>query len=517
MEHRVENGKIENGFALPENTKPTVIDSQNAKTLDVSMMTPAQKRREKIAILKNVLTISMGFLFLFTAFQSLQNLQSSLNVDEGRGLASLSVIYASLIVSCMFVPPYLIGRLGCKWALVVSMISYVLYTVANYYVQWWTLIPASFLVGLSAAPLWSSKCAYLTTSAIRYCELNKETQEAVVTRFFGIFFLIFQSGQIWGNLISSMVLKTGEGEDAFRPNAAEVCGAKFFTMPKDPVNKTNSTHASYKPPQKLVITMLSIYVAIGAFAVVFIMIFLKRLTGSMSRKKDEVSGMKLLIATMKHVWQDHRMKLIVPLTIYSGLEQAFVFGDFTAAFVTCSIGIHRVGLVMICFGVTDAAFSFILGKLTQYTGRFPIFLAGFFVHLTAIVTMLVWMPSRDYVWVFYVLAALQGFCDAIWQTQINALYGCYFPDNQEPAFSNYRLWESLGFVVAFAYGNYLGISVKLYILLTVLLQGMMGYFASEIIHYRKEKNSLDISPGPGTEMAQTNAALEGEDQLSKKA
>lgn len=67
-----------------------------------------------------------------------------------------------------------------------------------------------------------------------------------------------------------------KGEDVFRPNAAEVCGAKYFTMPKDPVNKTNSTHSPYKPPQKLVITMLSIYVAIGAFAVVFIMIFLKR-------------------------------------------------------------------------------------------------------------------------------------------------------------------------------------------------------------------------------------------------
>lgn len=77
---------------------------------------------------------------------------------------------------------------------------------------------------------------------------------------------------------------------------------------------------------------------------------------------------------------------------------------------------------MICFGVTDAAFSFILGKLTQYTGRLPIFLAGFLVHLTAIITMLVWAPSRDYIWVFYILAAMQGFCDAIWQTQINGMY-----------------------------------------------------------------------------------------------
>ncbi len=49
----------------------------------------------------------------------------------------------------------------------------------------------------------------------------------------------------------------------------------------------------------------------------------------------------------------------------------------------------------------------------------------------------------------YVLAALWGVADAIWQTQINALYGVLFAKNEEAAFSNYRLWESLGFLFAF--------------------------------------------------------------------
>ncbi|KXJ17014.1 protein unc-93 homolog A [Exaiptasia diaphana] len=509
-----QNGHTSNG------TLKTFIDKRSADLEDVNTMSPEQKRKEKIYITKNVVIISGGFLFLFTAFQSLQNLQSSLNADKGLGLISLCVIYASLILSCMFVPPYMIGRLGCKWALVVSMISYVLYTVANYYVKYWTLIPASILVGLSAAPLWSSKCAYLTTSAIRYTELSKETQEAVVTRFFGIFFLIFQSGQIWGNLISSMVLQQGEGEDVFRSDAGEVCGARYCKPPATLyINGTNSTGApSFTPKRPFVITMLSIYFGIGAFAVIFIIICLNKLTGKMSRKKDQETGLSLLIATVQHVRRDYKMKLIVPLTFYSGLEQAFIFGDFTAAFVTCSLGVHRVGFVMICFGVTDAAFSFILGKLTQYTGRLPVFVSGLLVHLTAIITMLLWRPDPSLVWVFYVLAALQGFCDAIWQTQINALYGCYFPDNQEAAFSNYRLWESLGFVVAFAYGNFLCINVKLYILLGVLILGMVGYFVAELTHYRAEKNSFSVSQTANdTELAQTNKAMHSEENLNNVA
>ena len=114
---------------------------------DAPRMTPNERRKEKRKVTKNIFMISFGFLFLFTAFQSLQNLQSSLNADEGLGLASLCVIYASLILSCIFVPPFMIGRLGCKWTLVLSMSGYVLYTLANYYASWYTLMPASIIIG----------------------------------------------------------------------------------------------------------------------------------------------------------------------------------------------------------------------------------------------------------------------------------------------------------------------------------------------------------------------------------
>ena len=65
------------------------------------------------------------------------------------------------------------------------------------------------------------------------------------------------------------------------------------------------------------------------------------------------------------------------------------------------------------------------------------------------------------------------------------MYGVFFHDNQEPAFSNYRLWESLGFVIAFAYANFLCIKVKLVILLAVLIISLIGYFAAEYIHKKQ--------------------------------
>ena len=67
---------------------------------------------------------------------------------------------------------------------------------------------------------------------------------------------------------------------------------------------------------------------IGVFAVLFVIVMLDRLTGDLDRRKAQESSVSLLIATVKHL-HDKRMLLVLPITMFSGLEQAFTFGDFT--------------------------------------------------------------------------------------------------------------------------------------------------------------------------------------------
>lgn len=66
-----------------------------------------------------------------------------------------------------------------------------------------------------------------------------------------------------------------------------------------------------------------------------------------------------------------------------------------------------------------------------------------------------------------------------------ALYGILFPRQKEAAFANYRMWESLGFVIAFAYSTFLCLEYKLYILLAVLLLTVVTY---PIVEYHEYKN-----------------------------
>lgn len=65
------------------------------------------------------------------------------------------------------------------------------------------------------------------------------------------------------------------------------------------------------------------------------------------------------------------------------------------------------------------------------------------------------------------------------------LYGALFRRNKEAAFSNYRLWESLGFVIAYVYSSAICTSTKLYIVISVLGLGTICYIIVEIRQLRK--------------------------------
>uniref|UniRef100_L7MZV9 Protein unc-93 homolog A n=1 Tax=Anolis carolinensis TaxID=28377 RepID=L7MZV9_ANOCA len=388
--------------------------------------------------LKNILVVSFGFFFLFTAYGGLQNLQSSLHSVKGLGVTSVSVIYAALILSAMFLPPIIIQKLGCKWTIVGSMCCYITYTLGNFYASWYMLIPTSMILGLAGAPLWSAKCTYLTIAGNSYAEKAGKLGRDVVNQYFGTFFLIFQSSGICGNLISSVVSGQTPKEMNISEAELECCGAA------DCRNMTTYDADISRPTETLIYTLLGIYTGSGVLAVLLVAVFLDPISGHQNETEEKKisSFWTTILSTFRH-HKDIRQCLLIPLTFYSGLEQGFLSSDYTRAYVTCALGINFVGYVMICFAAANSIFSIFFGKISQFTGRNFLF--------------------------------------------VLALYGVLFEKHKEAAFANYRLWESLGFVIAFGYSTFLRVYVKLYIVLAVLVVSMVLY---ETVEYLESKNSL---------------------------
>ncbi|XP_047114462.1 UNC93-like protein [Schistocerca piceifrons] len=473
--------------------------------------------KEKWRILKNIAAVSLAFMVQFTAFQGTANLQSSINAKDGLGTVSLSAIYAAIVLSCMLVPTFVIKRLTVKWTLCLSMLCYAPYIAAQFYPRFYTLVPAGVLLGLGAAPMWASKATYLTQVGGIYAKITDQAIDAIVVRFFGFFFLAWQTAELWGNLISSLVLSSGAhgGGGNGSANAQEICGANFC------VNVAGQTENLNRPPDSEIYEISGIYLACVILAVAMVALLVDPLTryGERQRKGDsaELSGIQLLSATAYQL-KKRNQQLLIPITVWIGMEQAFIGADFTQAYVSCALGVHNVGFVMICFGVVNAICSLLFGSVMKFVGRFPLMALGALVHACLVGVLLIWRPNPATPLVFYAISGLWGVGDAVWQTQVNGIYGTLFRRNKEAAFSNYRLWESAGFVVAYAYSTQLCARMKLYVMLAVLLVGVAGYVVVEILHKRKVKRQKMLAEDPkaaaaaAAELARNNQVEETDDE-----
>lgn len=153
-----------------------------------------------------------------------------------------------------------------------------IFTRARILIRFYTLVPAGILLGLGAAPMWASKATYLTQVGQVYAKITDQAVDAIIVRFFGFFFLAWQTAELWGNLISSLVLSSGahgsggSGNGSFSESALSLCGANFCVL----ASAENGNLE--RPPDAEIYEISSIYLACIFAAVIFIALFLDPLS-----------------------------------------------------------------------------------------------------------------------------------------------------------------------------------------------------------------------------------------------
>ncbi|XP_069678913.1 UNC93-like protein [Periplaneta americana] len=441
---------------------------------------------ETSRIMRNIIVISIAFMVHFTAFCGTSNLQSSINAVEGLGTASLMAIYISMMTSTIFLPVVVIRWLGCKWTMSVSFICYMPYILVQVYARFYTLIPAALLDGMGAGPLWCAKCIYLNVVAEIFSKIKGVSVETILARFFGIFFMIYELSEVWGNLISSTVLSVGRPNANATINVIEVCGVNFC-----PGSELMANPNLERPPDDKVWTLVLIYfgcMVLACLIVAFGVDSLKRYNeAGRVGSGTGVTGIQLLVVTVK-LLKDPKQLLLLPITAWLGVGQVFRGSDFTIAYVSCAWGISNIGYVMIVYGVTHSISAILTGYIVKLTGRLFTVWSAMVLQIGIIATLLIWKPEPTDSIIFFSISGVWGIVDGVWLVQINSLCGMLFPGNEEAAYSNYRVWRSMGFILAYAYSPYLCTSTKIYILLGLLIIGMGGYIIIEWGEMRKKKD-----------------------------
>ncbi|KAL9683886.1 hypothetical protein QQ045_021313 [Rhodiola kirilowii] len=396
---------------------------------------------------RDVHILSSAFLLVFLAYGAAQNLETTVNDAGNLGTISLGILYLSFTVFSV-VASLVVRSLGSKNALVLGTSGYWLFIAANLIPSWYTMIPASLYMGFSASIIWVGQGTYLTATARSHAVENNLHEGTVIGDFNGEFWGMFASHQLIGNLISLALLKDGTG------------------------GSTSGT------------TLLFVVFLCSMTLGTILMCFLQKKNGKPEKEIPDasVSFCTSVVALSKSVITplfDNRMILVIPLIAYSGLQQAFVWAEFTKYIVTPTLGVSGVGGAMAVYGAFDAITSVAAGRLTSGLRS-----------VTWIVSTGVFIQSIVFVWLLFkysavsgilrigyplIMAALLGAGDGVLMTQLNALIGMLFKHDTEGAFAQLKVWQSASIAVVFFIGPYITLQTMLLIMVAALVISIISF------------------------------------------
>eukprot|EP01018_Ginkgo_biloba_P021444 Gb_01200 [translate_table: standard] len=413
--------------------------------------------------LRDLHVLSFSLLFIFLAYGAAQNLESTLNTDQDLGTTSVGIIYLSFTLFSFAATP-VVRKLGTKNSIILGTSGYWLFIASNIFPSWYTMVPASAYLGFTASVIWVGEGTYLTNAARSHATECNLPEGTVIGNFNGEFWGMFASTQVIGNLLTLLLLKTGEG------------------------GKSSSG------------TTLLFVVFLGSMTLgTFLACFLTKQSGTkagvvVQHSNGSQSSVGDLVKAVFIPLLDRRMLLLIPLLAYSGLQQAFVWAEFTKYVISPAIGISGVGGAMAVFGAADAVCSLVAGRMT--TGLLSITLITLSGMIFQFLVLLRLWSKHSFgtggadMANLLGMAGMWGLGDGVFNTQTSALLGMLFPHDTEAAFSQLKIWQSGAIAVVFFMSPHITFATMLGVLATTLCVSLVGFL---IITLWLERHGLQRS------------------------
>ena len=278
-------------------------------------------------------------VMVFTAFVGLQNLQSSINSSDGLGLISLSVLYGVFVVIGPFTP-IILRRFGTKYSLLIGFVCHLVYTLANFFPSWYTLIPGSILIGLASGPIWAAAGSHLAEIAITTAVTLDKDQSYLISKYTAVFFFVFQFSQLPGNIASSLILFPYTTTNSSNYTSALGSPLVSFAAQVSPTSNNTDlctyldgaifeqTYLFY-----ILVSIYCIFILAGIAILLLTVDRIKMLRYYAAESKEDSSWLrmylKLPLLEILSVLKSWKMVMLAPMALFTGMEMGFAFGTFT--------------------------------------------------------------------------------------------------------------------------------------------------------------------------------------------
>ncbi|XP_037884767.1 UNC93-like protein MFSD11 [Glossina fuscipes] len=428
----------------------------------------------------NIIVMGFGYMLIFTAFQTLGNIEKNLLASlaeedktfSGDGFISLASIYV-VFAFANWLAPSVLAVTGPRISIISASLFFSLFTFIFFFTSTWLLYTVGVLLGIAAAVVWTAQGVIL----------SRCSDSDTIARNSGLFWVMYELSFIFGNMLVIYEFRNKKHIDAnarrevvWFLTASSILGTlSLFALRNVPKDTFNSDEELQQPELS----------------------FLGR------------AWFAFRTAVQLFVTRD--MLLLNVTFIYTGLLTTFVTGlygaivGFTKKLATKDI----IGMVGICIGAGEVfggcAATYFAPKIIRYAID-VIILTGYGLHMFSFALVMLNLPNKapfadtddvsfidpPRVWIALLCAFLTGVGDACIHIQIYSLLGVIYANQSAEAFAIFTFVDSLSASIAFFYAIALGLYGQVAIL---MLFSTLGSFTICFLKWNlKRLQSVNMTP-----------------------
>ncbi|XP_022666782.1 protein unc-93 homolog A-like [Varroa jacobsoni] len=466
-------------------------------------------------VLKSVLLLGLAFTCVLAPFYCLHYIQTPLFIETGLGTTSLALLYGTGALSCWYAPAF-VQHLSPSWAIVVSFVTQAVYVSTFFYPKSFTLFPSAVLAGSTLGPLFSAQTSFLMHLVSRVSALTDGARTGVERRFLRMFYALANCSRVIGTVsLLFMVACTADVQTYERPHSHTVHSEYFndvnveagrvskgFVMcsssacPSGRVVRSPPTFSiSLSPLVSLFV--VSVFLGLVFTGIALVMSLLDKFQMFEYQDPLERAVCGRWLRAVAHSLTESRLRLLLPMAFFSGLQQGVMNADFTQLYISCAPSLYALSFVVLLAAVLHLLTSLVLLSCPGLNRPALVF-GTLLLNALMLLLMSSWSPQASEHTaasnpLFFIVSSLWGFCSGVWETLMITYLSGSFEWHWEAPFSAMFMSHFVGMTVAFGASSTLCLSFSLLVLSFVLLAASLPYALLENKHHQDMLAKLTVA------------------------
>ncbi|EFN64403.1 UNC93-like protein [Camponotus floridanus] len=415
---------------------------------------PAGPRPPRKAVLRHIAALLLGHASCSAATLPIFPLQAGLGAFEPHlGPVLLAQLYMMAAVTSCFAP-IVVQRLGTNLAITASHVVTAIFVGVHLYPKWYILAPSYAMLGCCASSSFLARTSHINVSANSLAMVcvdpedpDETRRECLLRRLNRGIKLAEDIGLAIGCLIAAVLVRLTDliPSSIMNSDIGDVCGAEYCSEEMYFYNESLYVPTIASGTSRV---LVSIWLGLAVLGLGISCAFLDSRMQEPQANHDRTS-VKDILKSVKCAFQDPKLQLAAPLTLFIGLEQGFIYADFMEAYVVCTSGdAGTVTLNFLSLALLQALAAVTLSMLLRQIKRYYVVVVGFAFHACLLLVLVTWRPTGDDPALFHVISAAWGVCNSIWETLIYTLVMGLYPNAWQGPLSTSLFWRWLGLTLA---------------------------------------------------------------------